>query len=280
VPVVLGVAEQEVDFAPGDDVRNLTRSELGAFVRTKVEPFYGPDFTSALLTLYGLPADASTGIDEGGGGVKGADAKGSDGVLFEPQRKYAEIIADAATFCPTLPLARAIAASRALVAGTAAPHADEKSTLAASAAPPLYVYSTAQAPSQEGGYCPLSAFNAFGYCPRFAFHAIDMFLLFQAEYPSYLIEPGSVDAAYSDLVLSAFRELATTGAVAAWPEFHYSERNTSAGALPSAAVNMSYDIVDLQTSPRLPSGSLPNFKEEKCQLFLAHGFYEDKAWIN
>jgi carboxylesterase type B len=275
VPIVLGVTRQEIDFAPGDDVRNMSRSQLGEFVATKVGPFYSDSFVAQLLELYGLVNDdddnddnvSSLSIPSMSTSVprppslallsQDDDNDGSNELPFQAQRTYAEIVTDATVFCPTLPLAWAID-------GT--PSSDL----------PLYLYSTPQVPALESGYCPLAPYQAFDYCPEYSFHAIDMFMLFLAEYPSYSIQPNSTDVLYSEEILRDFRQLATIGAIPNWTTFDSAQ---------GADGDHTYSVVDLQVDSAEhradgSMGTLKNFKREKCNLFLSNGFYQEKAWVN
>ena len=323
VPTILGVTRQEIDFAPDDDVRNMSRTELASFVASKVQPYYGDDFTRRLLALYGLlqPEGGVDGVD----GKKNSSEKSESGSTleleeFEPQKTYAEIVSDATTFCPTLPLARAIDTAqrkRGKSSRRFRPAEDDASkppplslSSSSSSSPSwndvtanmssmLWVYSTAQTPEAPKGYCPLAAYQAFDYCPSQAFHAIDMFMLFQPAYPSYPpIDPtnaSSTDAAYSRQVFDALGQLATNGTVVGWETFAHDDDDdddydyekmrgrSSRGDDVATKIQQhvrSYSIVDLRTSPQFESGMLRDFKRLKCELFLSNRFYEEKAWVN
>jgi len=88
VPLIIGVTRQESDFSPGNDVRNLSRSEFSTFVASHFARAYGKQFVKELLPLY------------------------LDAPEWEPQKVYSEIITDATTLCPSRHLAHQIAVGR------------------------------------------------------------------------------------------------------------------------------------------------------------------------
>mmetsp|Transcript_10252 Transcript_10252/g.32357 ORF Transcript_10252/g.32357 Transcript_10252/m.32357 type:complete len:611 (+) Transcript_10252:47-1879(+) len=189
--LVMGIMREEIDFAPGDDVRAMTPDGFRELVSAKLRSSFSEAFISSVFAAYGL-----------------ADPRRASAA--DLQQLYAQVITDATVYCPSLVLAdaRAEAARRSPRGGR------------------LYVYSSPQRPGSPAGFCPLAPFQAIpGYCPRYAFHGLDMFGLFAPDWNA--LSGGSelgynytrADRRYGELLAMRFSELAETGAVSAWREY-------------------------------------------------------------
>lgn len=158
----------------------MSKQELSAKLSEAIEPAYGAHFTNHLLRLYDLPISnenaststtsrTSTSSTSTGSSANASASASSSPESFEAQRVYAEIITDATTLCPTLPLAKSMS----------------RGPKRSAASNPLYMYATSQQPANRSGFCPLEPFQAIdNYCPLYSYHAIDMFSLFLPPYPT------------------------------------------------------------------------------------------------
>lgn len=144
VPAILGVTREESDFAPGQDVRRFTRSQLMQLLARYAGRSQEPAFVEELGRLYGLTGNLS-----------------SD---WEPQRTYAEILSDMTTICPNLYLAGVMDAHRPRRAS------------------PVFSYVASRHLSRP--FCVIANFTKMKplYCPRFAFHAMDEFAMLQPHF--------------------------------------------------------------------------------------------------
>lgn len=144
VPAILGVTREESDFAPGQDVRHLTRSQLMQVLAGYTGRSQEPAFVEELGRLYGLTGNNS-----------------SD---WEPQRKYAEILSDMTTVCPNFYLAGVMDAHRPRCGA------------------PVFSYVASRHLSKP--FCVIANFTKMKpmYCPRFAFHAMDEFAMLQPHF--------------------------------------------------------------------------------------------------
>ncbi|OLP93428.1 Fatty acyl-CoA hydrolase precursor, medium chain [Symbiodinium microadriaticum] len=144
VPAILGVTREESDFAPGQDVRRFTRSQLMQLLARYAGRSQEPAFVEELGRLYGLTGNLS-----------------SD---WEPQRTYAEILSDMTTICPNLYLAGVMDAHRPRRAS------------------PVFSYVASRHLSRP--FCVIANFTEMKplYCPRFAFHAMDEFAMLQPHF--------------------------------------------------------------------------------------------------
>jgi len=226
--LLVGVTREEIDFAPGDDVRAWTEDRFSDFVRAQLRPSFGDSFAERVLTAYGI------------GGTGRTTAR-------PLQQAYAQIVSDATIYCPSLVLADAYAA------GVAARRP--------AAAGRLYVYSTSQQPGNAAGFCPLMPFQSIqGYCPRYAFHAADLFALLAPDWEALARAgrgPGynrtSEDEAYGELLARRFAELAATGGVAAWREYRGHD-----------GLDKGYSVVDLAAPGEV---NIANLRQHQCELW-------------
>ena len=173
VPVILGTTAQEIDFAPGDDVRSFSKQQLATFVATKLQDL-STDFTDSVLRVYNLSTSSPPSAP------------------FQPQKVYAQIVSDLTMYCPNLLLAATLAKGR------------ESSSLSPSS--PVYLYSTPQSPAASDGFCPLQPFQSVkGYCPHwYQFfsspcgpHAFYWFTLFIFLRPDLRRSPSSLFSSFS-----------------------------------------------------------------------------------
>ncbi len=238
VPLVIGVTREEIDFAPGNDVRNLT---LPALSRLFDEALRNASNGTAawadkVLAAYGLPDDPVEG--------KGAP----------PELIFADIISDATMLCATRVLADAWAAARP-------------------SSPRVWMYVASQRPGNP--FCALAGFQKHPYCPVYSFHAVDMFALFAWLPASRTPEHASLynatagDVQWTRLLRRRLvDEFARTGEIGApWVPYRGAGAGRGGGRLVNFAV---------EGEGVLP----PDFRRAQCQLFLDHGFYDTKAWVN
>lgn len=268
VHTIIGVTAQEIDFAPGDDVRSDKVSDFISFIADHLSDMPAT-FTTRLLQIYNLTntttntanmantAERTEGVSATHGHSAGSDAgrgrrgleAGPDidleqkgGMLaseFLPQKTYAQIVSDLTMFCPNQLLAKTLANQQQRA--------------------PLYLYSTPEAPGNP--FCPLAPFQSIsGYCPKNAFHAVDMFALFRPYWPSSSYNYTKADYAYSELLLARFTEFASTGQVSSWQLFG----NQSSSQF----------VVDL----RQPVEEMWQDSLEQCRLFAP--YYHNKSLIN
>ena len=143
VPAILGVTREESDFAPGQDVRRLTRSQLMQLLAGYAGKSQEPAFAEELGRLYGL-----TGFSDD----------------WEPQQRYAEILSDMTTVCPNFYLAGVMDAQRPR-------HAS-----------PVFSYVASRHLSKPFCVIANFTKMKPPYCPRFAFHAMDEFAMLQPHF--------------------------------------------------------------------------------------------------
>eukprot|EP00928_Gymnodinium_smaydae_P061918 TRINITY_DN45889_c0_g1_i1.p1 TRINITY_DN45889_c0_g1~~TRINITY_DN45889_c0_g1_i1.p1 ORF type:complete len:653 (-),score=32.93 TRINITY_DN45889_c0_g1_i1:256-2148(-) len=246
VPLVLGATRQESDFAPGDDVRNLSRNELVTLLRSRVGESKGPPFMEELTDVYRLETRFRGELDP-----------------FEPQRVYAEILSDTTTVCPNFYLAAVADSARRTSAG-----------------PPVYAYAASRRLSHP--FCVLQPFNHMHpqYCPLYAFHAVDEFVMLQ---PSYSLKEfpynfSEEDIAYGQLLRDRVIEFVSSGSVSEWHRFagaHPGSTLTS-NAGQSRELPQEYSVVDMGSTER---NSL-NYLRDRCNLWLKNGFYDSRGLVN
>jgi hypothetical protein len=180
-PVVIGVARQDFDFGPGEDVRNLTRSGFASFVRGWIEPAYGVQFATSVLELYRI----------------------ADGPApWEPQRLFAEILTDATFLCPSLDLG--VAMQRSFT------HPVYNYALSQTLSEPFCV-PPFEDMAMSPPYCPRYAFHSldelFWFQPGY-----------NASNFQYDIRSHPDDLAFAGLLGSRLGDFVNTGSVDAWSQ--------------------------------------------------------------
>ena len=131
----------------------------------------------------------------------------------------------------------------------------------------MYMYTVSQRPGRP--FCALRAFQKkSAYCPLYSFHAIDMFAMFgwlpTALTPGHavLYNATEQDTAFTELVRTRLvDEFAWEGAVVSWKKYGGHDRRVEV-----------LNVVEGRT--------LEGWREQQCRLFLKHGYYLTKAWIN
>ena len=145
IPLIIGVTREEIDFAPGNDVRNMTTRQVSELFNVAIRNSTiarAKLFSTNVLHSYGLSTAANTTIIP----VQGKNATS--------ELIFSDFISDATMLCGTYVLA------------------DAWSKINSN----IYMYTVSQRPGRP--FCALSAFQKEAYCPLYSFHAIDMFALY------------------------------------------------------------------------------------------------------
>lgn len=191
--LVIGATREEIDFAPGDDVSNMTAVDFAEFVRSHISAGLGEDVAEMAVERYGLSAGGAPPPQQ--------------------QQVYAQIVTDATIWCPTLHLANAA------VAG------DARAT--------IYLYQTDQQPGHPycplrpfqaiENYCPKYAFHAVDLFFLFAPHWGAPRCCPGDENVSYAYTRN--DVSYGELVSRRFLEIAANGSSPAWVPYDIERRS-------------------------------------------------------
>ena len=235
VPLIIGVTREEIDFAPGNDVRNMSFSDVATLFDTTItNSTNATPFVQDILQSYSLSTNpASTLIP-----VQGRNATS--------ELIFSDFISDATMLCGTYVLA------------------DEWSKISSN----IYMYTVSQRPGNP--FCALSSFQKHAYCPMYSFHAIDMFAMFDW-LPTFLT-PGhavlynttSADVAFTSLIRERLVDaFMVDGIVPAWSKY------TANGSSNNVAV-LNVD------NERMLEG----WRKEQCTIFMKHGYYDTKVWVN
>ena len=171
--------------------------------------------------------------------------------VFEPQRIYSDIVTDATILCPNAYLASRWSHSHDGV----------------------YAYFSRQ--RLQNPFCVLEPFNTFKppYCPLYSFHASDMFMWFGPRYDAatfdYRMTPQ--DLAFGSLMQKRFAEFAALGKISAWKPF------AAQGSFLKDRLPERYFATDFALPDAAP---VPLLRQEYCNFWLKHGFYENHGLIN
>jgi carboxylesterase type B len=244
VPLIIGVTREEIDFAPGNDVRNMTHNYNIAklFNKALMNSTNGTKITRSIfskkvLLSYGLTVNTSSKLIP----VQGKNAP--------PELIFSDFISDATMLCGTYVLADAWS----------------------SVSDNIYMYTVSQRPGKP--FCALSSFQKENaYCPIYSFHAIDMFAMYDW-LPTYLTpnhvklyNKTNIDVQFTNLVRKRLvDEFAWDGEIKTWKR--YNSKGNELGR--------NVEVLNIRDER-----TLKGWREAQCKLFLNHGYYETKVWIN
>ena len=250
IALIIGVTREEIDFAPGDDVRNMSLPALSAFLETALSNSSNPEnapmapaaFARSVLDAYGLPENPI------------------EGERAPRELIFSDVISDATMLCGTYALADKWSEYRQALAVGA----------------PIYMYAVSQRPGNP--FCALNAFSHLDhpYCPQFSFHAVDMFALFgwlpPARTPGHTVIYNTTrgDVQWTELLRTRLIDQFAYSSRVESPWRPYRTATGGASASTRHVVDFNVDnervVVDL--------------REQQCQLFLDQKFYSTKVWVN
>ena len=257
VPLIIGVTREEIDFAPGDDVRNETLQNLSNFLGAAMANSSNPEhaplspelFSQLVLGSYGLPGNPI------------------EGRISPPELIFSDIISDATMLCGTYMLADSWASYR-----------DALSIKA-----PIYMYSVSQRPGNP--FCALGAFSHLEhpYCPMYSFHAIDMFALFgwlpSSRTPGHkvLYNVTEGDKQWTQMLRSRLVDQFAYNGTVRSPWMPYTIVSGNSVSESRAKQQVSRHVIDFNVNDERV---VLNFRHSQCSLFLDQKFYNTKVWIN
>ena len=237
VPLMIGVTREEIDFAPGNDVRNMSHIQVANLLETALRNATNgtSSFIHSVLSSYGLSTSTTSTLVP----IQGKNAT--------PELIFSDFISDATMLCGTYTLADAWS----------------------SVSPNIYMYTVSERPGNP--FCALSHFQKEeSYCPLYSFHAIDMFAMYEW-LPDYLT-PGHEslynatkrDVLFTKLVQNRLvDEFGRAGVVEEWERYTFLNKDRSV-----AVLNVENERM------------ITDWRKEQCKIFMEHGFYETKTWVN
>jgi hypothetical protein len=243
VPLVVGATAQEGDFAPIDDVRNLTAAGFAAYLRARLAPTLGEAFVEQLVALY-------------------VESPLPPATAFEAQRVYSELVADATVVCPNFYLAASWQAARGDASDVFAYRASQ--TLSAPFA--VLVNDEWRPP----------------YSPLYSFHASDMFPWLRPQYSADAFDYNftAEDKAYGAFINAQYRAIVRDGAAPRGWARALPRGASSSSASPRSRDGLPDDFNASELKlPVTPVAELTD-KVAACRLWLGGGFYETIGLIN